>query len=291
MRNWYKQALAEYWGSKASGCLFICKEDQTVLLFLRSPDVEQPRTWGITGGAVPVDGEDEGFMESDLFEDDGESEDPHDEIFEDSARTETREETGTFPSESEMILSTDFSDGNFTYRTFIYNLPLSEKEAWSSTIELNWENDSYAWFPINQLPQNLHFGVSGKLEEIKKALEDQPEMGPQIFAMKMNPFTTAGVDWWKKTDKEKMKQYRKEHRKTYDQLDYTDVFDCAVGERLDGTNIEEMVGKRTKAYYDFWEAIHPPSAKLMCRQREGCPADGSTPKPVSAFNLNEHMTD
>lgn len=175
--NWYKISTSKYWGSKASGCLFICKKDRTILLFKRSMEVEQPGTWGLTGGAVPNEsGMDEGYMESELeWEDDTAQrfEEPENEIFEDSAKQETREETGTFPSESEFITSTDFTDENFTFRTFIYNLTLEEKESWTPTIQLNWENDSFQWFQKDNLPGNLHFGIEQKLPIIFESFKEQ----------------------------------------------------------------------------------------------------------------------
>ena len=183
MDNWYKTALAEYWGSKASGCLFICKEDRTVLLFERSMDVEQGGTWGLTGGAIPNEfGMDEGYIESD-FEDKEVLSNPEDDRFEDSARQETREETGTFPSEAEFIDSTTFIDGSFTFKTFIYNLSLEEKQSWTPTIQLNWENDDYQWFRMNELPENLHFGIENKLSVIQKSFEEE-QTTPFVLAKK-----------------------------------------------------------------------------------------------------------
>ncbi len=161
--SWYKFAFAKYWGKKASGCLFICKDDKTILLFLRSKDVEQSGTWGITGGAVQNEiKENENFFESDIEE----YKNPENEIFEDSAIRETIEEAGTFPSETQLITTVDFVDNSFTYRTIIYNLSLKEKESWTPTITLNWESNEYKWFPIDNLPGNLHFGIKQKLDII-----------------------------------------------------------------------------------------------------------------------------
>ena len=41
-----------YWGNSAAGLLFICPEDNTVLLLLRSSVVMQGGTWGVYGGKV-----------------------------------------------------------------------------------------------------------------------------------------------------------------------------------------------------------------------------------------------
>jgi len=169
-KSWYKIASDEYWGKKASGCLFVCREDQTILLFKRSKYVEEVGTWGITGGAI--DKEERGF-EDDFFDPHLEEiENPEDEIFNNSAIKETMEEAGGFPEQHDLIGTVDFTEGSFTYRTYIYDLSLEEKNNWTSLINLNWESDKADWFSINALPPSMHPGIKNKFQEIKALVLD-----------------------------------------------------------------------------------------------------------------------
>jgi len=164
---WYKTAT-EYWGAKGAGCLFLCREDQTILLFQRSMDVEQPGTWGITGGAVKTE-----ELEDEFYQTTDEELEIEEEHYESTAVDETMEETGSFPNGGEQLLSFDFKDGSFTFRTHVFDLTLEEKNEWTPQIVLNWENDSFQWFPINGLPSNLHFGIITKIEDVKRLLGEQ----------------------------------------------------------------------------------------------------------------------
>lgn len=146
-----------YWGKKASGILFICSEDNTVLLLKRSSLVHDGGTWGIPGGAIAELGEDY-FSESD-------EQDPDDDLFTSSAQNETMEEMGSLPISFKQLGETTFRDKNFTYKTFIYDISLKEKNRWTSTITLNWENDYYKWFDIDDLPSNIHPGVQYSLNQ------------------------------------------------------------------------------------------------------------------------------
>jgi len=146
----------QYWGKKASGLLFVCTEDQTVLLLKRSYEVEQPGTWGIAGGAIG-----EGFYETTDFE-----QDPPNKVFLESAQREAAEELGTLPNTKSLLGITEFTDGSFTYKTFVYDMSLFEKNRWTPAITLNWENDEDKWFPIDSLPGNLHFGLVHTVKEL-----------------------------------------------------------------------------------------------------------------------------
>ena len=67
-----------FWGSQGAGCLFVRnhpEDGRQLLVVLRSSGVEEPNTWGTTGGAVPNG-------ETDLFS---------------SALRETAEEVGSVP--------------------------------------------------------------------------------------------------------------------------------------------------------------------------------------------------
>jgi len=153
-----------YWGKKASGMLFLCREDGTLLLLKRSRNVEDPGTWGVPGGAIG-----EGFSHIEHGE-----KDPENKTFLESALKETQEELGTIPRVGTLLGTTNFRDGDFTYRTYIYDIPLQEKERFSKQIVLNWENDYWTWFKFEDLPTNLHKGVIFALNQmIKKTDMDE----------------------------------------------------------------------------------------------------------------------
>ena len=127
-----------------------------MFLMHRSRDVEQPFTWGIPGGSVSG----EGFYDSNTG-----STRPTDKAFWTGAQCETVEECGSLPDGMELVDTVDFVSGSFIYRNFICNISLASKQAWTPTIQLNWENDDFRWFQFDQLPDDLHFGVDHILEE------------------------------------------------------------------------------------------------------------------------------
>ena len=160
-----------YYGKAGAGILIVCKEDNTCLLLKRSSSVEQPGTWGISGGAVSKD---EGYYSNnDIKKDDSLD-------FEDTAFRESNEElfsNGILDIrniEKEYIATTEFMDGNFKYKTFIYNVTLAVKKIITSNMSLNWENNAAKWFSLSSLPSNLHFGV----QFTKDSLDEQ---GVEIF--------------------------------------------------------------------------------------------------------------
>lgn len=168
---WRTQQLPpkRYWGKKASGLLFLCREDGTILLLRRSMQVEDPGTWGIPGGAIG-----EGFA----YIGHGEK-DPDNKTFLQSAIKETAEELGTVPRTGTLLTTSKFRDGDFTYQTFIYDIPLKEKERISKNIVLNWENDHWLWFKFDKLPSNMHPGVIFALKTLlgheKEEKEEEEE--------------------------------------------------------------------------------------------------------------------
>jgi len=140
----------QYWGNSGAGILFICSEDNTCLLALRSSGVNEPGTWGVPGGAIEK----------------GESP-------EIGAEREVKEEFGSLPSSFEEVTRTKFkSDNDFEYTTFIYDISKDEKRNWSKRIKLNWENDQFKWFDFSTLPSNLHFGV----QKVKQLLVEQSNL-------------------------------------------------------------------------------------------------------------------
>jgi len=143
--TYHKTEGEVFWGKSGSGILLVSIEDQTALLLKRSNNVQEPGTWGIPGGAV---GEGEGRLES--------------------AMRESIEELGSLPRLEDHIDTITYNKGDFTYETFVYNVSLEEKNKWTPTIKLNWENDEYRWFPFNSLPTNLHFGIQYVKDDYKK---------------------------------------------------------------------------------------------------------------------------
>ena len=156
------KTASTYWGKKASGIIFVCLEDNTILLLKRSELVHMGGNWGVAGGAVKELGDNYSESEEDNVLD------PEIHVFMNSAEEEVREELGSLPKMENKLGETTFSDGNFTYKTFIYNITEEEKKRWTPMIKLNWENDDYQWFPLNQLPGNLHPGLNYTINELKK---------------------------------------------------------------------------------------------------------------------------
>ncbi len=159
MLNSLKNAISnffnsEYWGTKASGIMFISPEDETILLLKRSKFSQEPNTWGIPGGAI-----NEGF-----YKNNHKQNDPEDKIFLESAKREVIEELGSFPNTNLLVAITDYKDKDFTYKTFVYAIDLEIKENFN--IVLNKEHTDYKWFKFTELPKKLHFGVKYSLETL-----------------------------------------------------------------------------------------------------------------------------
>lgn len=170
MKNWYKLSKeklikeAEYWGSSGSGVLYVCPEDNTGLLLLRSDAVEEPGVWGIPGGAVGME---------DYFnpEDIDISDHPEDYEARLSAEKEVEEEIGHLPKAGTEIGKTVFRDEGFMYTTYIIGLTKEQKERISQNIVLNWESDSYGWFSLDRLPEDVHHGVAYAVNQWRESEE------------------------------------------------------------------------------------------------------------------------
>jgi len=155
----FEKKAKEYWGRKASGFLFVCKDDNTVFLALRSPSTGGG--WSAVGGAVAQAGE--GWFDSDH-----DTPDPPDQIFWNSAVREVIEELGSMPNVQSTLADTLFRDGGFTYKTFICNLTREEKDRWTNGLKIKpSEHSSARWFPVNDLPSNRHPGLAYSLQNIR----------------------------------------------------------------------------------------------------------------------------
>jgi len=153
--SWYKKA-AQFWGKSGSGMLYVCLEDQTMLLVLRSNEVEDPGTWGIPGGAI---------VGTEGMHDSSEGENFDIETSRYSAELEAEEELGCRPQPIKELGTTNYRFGNFNYVTFVVAVSSKEKKRLQTCISLNWENDKWDWFPINRPPAGLHFGVEHTVTE------------------------------------------------------------------------------------------------------------------------------
>ena len=148
-----------YWGKGAAGIMFVCKEkdepDQ-ILLLKRAPWVAQGGTWGIAGGAVDVDLHWYNTPIQDPITDES--------IFLQTAEREVLEECGSLP-EYTVIGKTEYEDCGFKYITYIAQVSPETKQAWNP-VSTDRETDEFKWFPINDLPPNLHFGVKFTLSKM-----------------------------------------------------------------------------------------------------------------------------
>lgn len=141
--------IGHRWGSAGSGILFAHGDE--ILLFERSPDVMAGGTWGITGGAIPVDSETGERMDAYA-----------------SALKETLEEVGTLPPGAHSTPVEEYVwralDSPFTYTTFTVELPRAARVNWEPI--LNWEHTDWGWYtPSDALMHlNLHDGVRTLLE-------------------------------------------------------------------------------------------------------------------------------
>lgn len=118
-----------FWGNQGAGILLIAKDTGRLLLVLRSPEVNEPNTWGLPGGAIE------------------DSENPSS-----AARREAREEVG-FSGNLQLYPAYVFASKAFRYHNFV---GVIDREFEPS---LDWENSDAGWFDLKDLPSPLHFGV------------------------------------------------------------------------------------------------------------------------------------
>lgn len=119
-----------------SGAGIIARFEDKYLLCLRSKYVRHPKEWSQPGGGV----------------DNGENP-------KQAAIREFIEETKYFGDFKNIQLANkDFnSEKNFTYYTYVADVEYEFKP------QLNWENSTYGWFTLNDLPNPLHHGVKESL--------------------------------------------------------------------------------------------------------------------------------
>ena len=148
-----------FWGSEAGGVLVYCSTTDRYLILLRSKNVLEPNTWGIISGKLDDD-------ETNV---------------EDAVLREAEEETGY--KLGNLIPSFIFEKPNFKFHNFV---SIINEEF---TPELNWENSHYKWVKLNEMPDNLHFGLKLLLqkEDLPKLVKKH-QMENEILIVDMNMY-------------------------------------------------------------------------------------------------------
>jgi len=147
----------EYWGLGGAGMMFVCMEDNTVLLGKRANWVDQPGTWGIFGGGIS-DGWHRTPLPKDVALPDSSP------VFLKSAKKEAKEECGSLPPSYKIIKTTMYEDCGFKYKTFVADVPLSVKEKWKPKAG-DGETTEFEWFDLGGARKGnlgsgkkMHFG-------------------------------------------------------------------------------------------------------------------------------------
>lgn len=139
-------------GAKPSaGMLFVCPEDNTILLLKRSEDSSSPGTWSLPGGRA--DDQDSSVLET--------------------AKREAEEELNCLPKNKKLAGSHLIERDGKDYKVFIYFINKKEKNKWNSDIKLDKENQKYKWFHIKGLPKNQHLDLSWIKSKIKSLIKEK----------------------------------------------------------------------------------------------------------------------
>ncbi len=167
---WYKESMATVWGQMASGIMF--RHNGNILLQSRSSDVEDGGTWGIPGGALKGT---EGYYDSKDLPEPQIDKDKLMELF-GSALQEVEEETGNSIElsynqiEAAINSHVQYRKDNFVYVTFVVDVT-DEQALIFNDDEHNWESDGHNWFHKNDLPENVHPGVSHVLNKLDERVD------------------------------------------------------------------------------------------------------------------------
>lgn len=160
LRRYIKDTLLEtaskrYWGRAGAGIVFICKEDDTILLGKRAAWVADPGTWGAPGGSV------DGGWRIPPIEDPVEDEN----IFISTAIRETEEECGSLPNGLKFSGRTEFYDEGFRYVTYLVELTSQQVRSWNPSTP-DGETDEWRWFPLDDLPSPIHPKLISSLQRL-----------------------------------------------------------------------------------------------------------------------------
>jgi 8-oxo-dGTP pyrophosphatase MutT (NUDIX family) len=107
-----------------------------VLFAQRSPEVNEPGTWGVWGGAIEP------------------GEDPAK-----AAVREVREETGYRGRHEPLVPLYVFQSGSFVYRNYLLIVPEEFQP------RLNWESSGAVWLPLEEAPHPRHYGLAALLAD------------------------------------------------------------------------------------------------------------------------------
>ena len=143
-----------FWGDEAGGVLVYCSTTERYLILLRSGWVTEPNTWGIISGKLD---DEENVQEAVLRE----------------AEEETGHKLG------HLIPSFVFEKPNFKFHNFV---SIVDEEF---VPELNWENVNYKWVKLDEMPDNLHFGLKLLLQ--KEDIQTLVEKNKNNAMNKYNP--------------------------------------------------------------------------------------------------------
>ncbi len=149
-RAWRDEGgVGRFWGSAASGVLFRAMESGRILLLKRSAETAQGGTWGIPGGAIPVD--DVTGERMDSWQ---------------SARKEAEEESGWAGGAAPKRKHTwhDPAGSAFTYTTFEVMVLLEFEPDLSDG-----EHTEARWVTLDQAESlNLHPGIIWLLPRLRR---------------------------------------------------------------------------------------------------------------------------
>jgi 8-oxo-dGTP pyrophosphatase MutT (NUDIX family) len=134
----------KFWGNEGAGVLPICTATGRILVAMRSPEVNEPNTWGIFGGKI-----------------DRHAPGEKQETAEEAAKREFAEETG-YAKDFEIIPAYvwEAPDKTFRYSNFIGLLD-DEFEP-----EYDWETSYAEWVTLQELKDLTpkHFGLQALLK-------------------------------------------------------------------------------------------------------------------------------
>ena len=139
----------DHWGGDGSGCLIVLDRPKRrrILLLKRSSYITEPNTWGIPGGARPINAASNRPMPSWT-----------------SAVKETREELGGLPPGfRHYAKKVTYRDPKFKFDNYVVPVPPIARE-WRP--KLDWESVAWGWFSrkeTKRLP--LHFGIKWLLRQ------------------------------------------------------------------------------------------------------------------------------
>ena len=156
--DYYNSMGGKFWGNMGAGVLVVAKTTGRFLVAMRSPDVNEPNTYGVIGGKV----DDENTVEMSS-----------------EALRELEEETG-YSGKIEMKLISVYSVPTFQYNTFLGIVPDEYEPVPHPAHE--WENSFFKWVTYDELKKlkPMHFGLKYTLEKGKNIIEGTINKGAPV---------------------------------------------------------------------------------------------------------------